>query len=97
MVKCCKANEVKLFIGEFGICRNIKGAEHFLMDIGSSCLQHKLIAFLYAYRERKWDGMDYELGTSTRPSRIRANVEQNVLMQTILELNRRFLSLNEDV
>lgn len=84
---------MRCFIGEFGICREIKGAEQFLMDIGMSCFRNNLTAFLYAFRENGWDGMDYELGTNMPPSRIRIPPSKNILMKTVFELIKNYESL----
>jgi hypothetical protein len=55
-------SNTQLFIGEFGISRETKGASEYLTAVSNACIKHGLSAFVYSYRESSWDAMDYELG-----------------------------------
>ncbi|XP_055329290.1 uncharacterized protein LOC129581980 [Paramacrobiotus metropolitanus] len=81
-IQWATAHKVRLCVGEFGICRDTVGAREYLEDFMEACREKGIGAFLYGFRDKYWEGMDYELGVK----RIAATGpwETNPLMQTIL-------------
>ncbi|XYI03550.1 cellulase family glycosylhydrolase [Sorangium sp. So ce1128] len=53
----------RIYVGEFGVCREVRGAEQYLRDLVSIFGEKKWSWTMYAFREYTWDAMDYELGT----------------------------------
>lgn len=53
----------RIFVGEFGCHRMVGGAAHYLQDLIEIFDGRGWHWAFYAFREDKWDGMDYELGT----------------------------------
>ncbi len=45
---------VRLFVGEFGICREIEGAPEYLNAVINSCKKLNLIGLLFSYRDPYW-------------------------------------------
>jgi len=56
------ANQVKLFIGEFGIPRDTRGAAAYLRAVAAASLERNISCIVYSFRETTWDAMNYELG-----------------------------------
>ena len=54
----------QIFVGEFGICREVRGANQYLSDLISIFEQFGWGWCAYAFRDDAWDAMDYELGTA---------------------------------
>mmetsp|Transcript_22531 Transcript_22531/g.31374 ORF Transcript_22531/g.31374 Transcript_22531/m.31374 type:complete len:735 (-) Transcript_22531:1831-4035(-) len=53
----------RIFVGEFGISRDVKGASEYLSDLVAQFRTFGWSWCAYAFREEGWDAMDYELGT----------------------------------
>jgi aryl-phospho-beta-D-glucosidase BglC (GH1 family) len=53
----------RIFVGEFGCHRLVGGAANYLEDLIKIFDTRGWHWAFYAFREDKWDGMDYELGT----------------------------------
>ena len=77
-------NNVQLVLGEFGISRDIVGAQHYLNSIMKTSAEFGISSFIYSFRDETWDSMDYELGEDFKTGIIRKELDNNVLMQTIL-------------
>lgn len=45
---------VRMFVGEFGICRDIKGAPDYLRAVINSCKQLNMTGLLFSYRDPYW-------------------------------------------
>lgn len=56
-------NRVKVFLGEFGISRDISGAPAYLNAIIKACRETSIHGFLFSFRDQDWDAMDYEFGS----------------------------------
>lgn len=55
-------NAVKVVLGEFGICRNIKGAEDYMGAGLKMCRDAGISAYIFSFRDHEWDAMNFELG-----------------------------------
>ncbi|CAG2175043.1 unnamed protein product, partial [Oppiella nova] len=77
--------KIKLLLGEFGISRDVLGADLYLHCIMNLCKTHAISAFIYSFRDEDWDSMDYELGDNILSGRVKQNLNENILMQTILK------------
>lgn len=53
----------RIWVGEFGCSRKVKGVKNYLYDLIEIFNEHKWHWSFYSYREDVWDNMDYELGT----------------------------------
>jgi hypothetical protein len=56
----------QIFVGEFGICREVPGATQYLADLIDIFDSFGWGWCAYAFRDDAWDAMDYELGTSLK-------------------------------
>jgi hypothetical protein len=56
--------ETQVFLGEVGIARDICGAAEYLRDVLACAAQQGWSSCVYAFREKTWSGMDYELGSN---------------------------------
>ncbi len=63
-----KIESNRIFIGEFGIRRKVKGAANYLADLIKIFNQQSWHWAFYAFREDEWDAMDYELSTGPVPA-----------------------------
>ncbi len=54
----------QIFVGEFGICREIPGSNEYLSDLIEIFEDFGWGWCAYAFRDDAWDAMDYELGAS---------------------------------
>jgi len=55
----------RIWAGEFGCSRKVKGVEKYLSDLIEIFNENQWHWSFYSYREDVWDSMDYELGTET--------------------------------
>ncbi|RWS04677.1 hypothetical protein B4U79_16389, partial [Dinothrombium tinctorium] len=55
--------QVKVFVGEIGISRDVSGADKYLAAVIDSCCKCDLTTMIYSFGEECWDNMNYELGT----------------------------------
>jgi hypothetical protein len=55
---------VRLCVGEFGCARDVAGAGAYLAAVVGACRQLGIPHFAYAFREKVWNVMNYELGPS---------------------------------
>ena len=68
MVDWAKKNNIpanRIWAGEFGCSRKVKGVEKYLSDLIEIFNENQWHWSFYSYREDVWDSMDYELGTET--------------------------------
>ncbi len=79
-----KSLNLNLVVGEFGISREIAGAEQYLKAVMNACRKCRMSSFLFSFRDHEWDSMDYELGTDIRTGRTKKAWDQNSLWQTLL-------------
>lgn len=56
--------KLQIFLGEFGICRDIKGAPDYLQAVIKSCKEVGMMGFLFSFRDPDWEAMNYEFGTN---------------------------------
>ena len=52
----------RIFVGEFGVCRDVPGAAKYLADVTSAINAHGWSWCAFSFRDDEWDAMDYELG-----------------------------------
>lgn len=52
----------RILVGEFGITREVKGAENYLRDLLEIFDEFGWSWLLYSFRDEEWDALDYELG-----------------------------------
>ena len=58
-----KIPSFRILVAEFGICREVVGAQQYIDDL-ISMFQHFGWSWLvFSFRDEEWDAMDYELGT----------------------------------
>lgn len=69
----------RIWAGEFGCSRNVKGVENYLADLISIFNENNWHWAFYSYREDVWDNMDYELGTGKVPWKYWEYAESNSL------------------
>jgi hypothetical protein len=81
-------NDVKVFVGEFGIARETPGAADYLRAVGLACRANGLSCLLYSFREDTWDAMNYELGPVKPAVIVRTPIpwDKNCLMAAIREI-----------
>ena len=53
----------RILVGEFGICREVPGAQQYLKDALEIFKEFGWSWCLFSFRDEEWDAMDYELGT----------------------------------
>ena len=75
-----------MFVGEFGISRDVIGADAYLKAVAGACQRRKLSACLYAFRDPDWEAMDYELGDDASNQHARCIDRANKLYGAIKEL-----------
>uniref|UniRef100_A0A914Q996 Glycosyltransferase 2-like domain-containing protein n=1 Tax=Panagrolaimus davidi TaxID=227884 RepID=A0A914Q996_9BILA len=85
--KWTSSTGIPVFIGEFGITREVKGAELYLKAISNSCKRYNISACLYAYRDPDWEAMDYELGVNASNYFERSSGSDNPLYNVIRKFN----------
>ena len=54
----------QILVAEFGICREVQGAQQYLDDLVSIFQCFKWSWLLFSFRDEEWDALDYELGPS---------------------------------
>ncbi len=70
-----------ILVAEFGICREVVGAQQYIQDL-ISIFQHFGWSWLvFSFRDEEWDAMDYELGTDMNNTLDRST--ENTLFKTI--------------
>ena len=52
----------QILVAEFGICREVQGAQQYLEDLVSIFQRFKWSWLLFSFRDEEWDALDYELG-----------------------------------
>ena len=55
----------QILVAEFGICREIPGANEYLRDLVDIFKEFGWSWLLFSFRDEEWDAMDYELGEDT--------------------------------
>ena len=55
----------QILVAEFGISREVQGAQQYLEDLISLFQRFKWSWLLFSFRDEEWDALDYELGPST--------------------------------
>jgi glycosyltransferase involved in cell wall biosynthesis len=58
-----KIPDANIFVGEFGISRDVPGAVQYLSDLIALFGEFGWSWTVYAFRDEEWDAMNYELGT----------------------------------
>ena len=53
----------QILVAEFGICREVEGAQKYLEDLVFLFRHFKWSWLLFSFRDEEWDALDYELGT----------------------------------
>ena len=51
-------------MAEFGICREVQGAQQYLKDLIEIFRHFEWSWLLFSFRDEEWDALDYELGPS---------------------------------
>lgn len=69
----------RIWAGEFGCSRKVKGVENYLSDLISIFNKNGWHWAFYSFREDVWDNMDYELGSGNVPPGYRNYAEKKVL------------------
>ena len=59
----------RIWAGEFGCSRKVKGVEKYLSDLIEIFNENQWHWSFYSYREDVWENMDYELGTGVIPQK----------------------------
>ncbi len=54
----------RILVAEFGICREVQGAQQYLEDLITLFQRFKWNWLLFSFRDEEWDALDYELGPS---------------------------------
>ncbi len=70
VVEWSKKNNIppnRIWVGEFGCSRKVKGVENYLSDLIEIFNENQWHWSFYSYREDVWDNMDYELGDRNVP------------------------------
>ncbi|XP_064607076.1 uncharacterized protein LOC135471689 [Liolophura sinensis] len=65
VVKWQKENSIQssmIFVGEFGVSREVPGALQYLLDTMNMWEENGWSWCLFSFRDNEWDAMDYELG-----------------------------------
>ena len=85
-----KDHAVKLFIGEFGICRETGGAADYLRAVAAASLERGMSCLVYSYRETTWDAMNYELGPRLSAAVLNTRLpwNDNPLVGALLDISR---------
>ena len=65
----------RIFVGEFGICREVPGACQYLQDLLDIFEEFQWSWLLFSFRDEEWDALDYELGSDTRNMLYRSPTE----------------------
>lgn len=52
----------RILVAEFGICREVNGAQQYLKDAVEIFELYKWSWLLFSFRDEEWDALDYELG-----------------------------------
>ena len=52
----------RILVAEFGICREVVGAQQYIQDLISIFKQFGWSWLVFSFRDEEWDAMDYELG-----------------------------------
>jgi glycosyltransferase involved in cell wall biosynthesis len=55
-----------IFVGEFGVSRDVRGASEYLSDLIDIFREFGWSWTVFAFRDEEWDAMNYELGTDVR-------------------------------
>ncbi|CAL8113046.1 unnamed protein product [Orchesella dallaii] len=76
---------VRIFLGEFGISRDIGGAPSYLRAVMKACKTLGLTGIAYSFRDVEWESMNYEFGTDFENCFLNIPIESNPLMAAIAE------------
>jgi glycosyltransferase involved in cell wall biosynthesis len=52
----------RIYVGEFGICRDVPGAKQYLADLIDIFREFGWSWTVFSFRDEEWDAMNYELG-----------------------------------
>jgi len=58
------SKNITLFIGEIGIGRDTSGATTYMETCLAACRKYSIGSIVYAFRDPRWEKMDYEFGNS---------------------------------
>ena len=65
----------QMCVGEFGICREIPGAQEYLTDLVDIFAEFGWSWLLFSFRDEEWDALDYELGGNLSNMLYRSNCD----------------------
>ena len=65
----------KMLVAEFGICREVPGAQEYLRDLVDIFSEFGWSWLLFSFRDEEWDALDYELGSSKSNMLHRSNCD----------------------
>jgi hypothetical protein len=87
-------HQIPVFVGEFGVSRETRGAAKYLRAVGKACLERNMSCLVYSWRDEQWDAMDYELGPELHANILNTRVplETNPLMQELVGLAALYTS-----
>jgi len=83
-------HDVKLFIGEFGVCRRTPGAADYLRSVAAASLCNNISCLVYSFRETAWDAMNYELGPQQSATILNTRLawNDNPLTKALLDISQ---------
>ncbi|ODN01496.1 GDP-perosamine synthase [Orchesella cincta] len=76
---------VRIFLGEFGISRDIGGAADYLRAVMKACKTIGLTGMVYSFRDVEWEAMNYEFGPTFENCVKNIPINSNPLMRAITE------------
>ena len=76
-----KIPSFRILVAEFGICREVVGAQQYFEDLISMFQRFGWSWLVFSFRDEEWDAMDYELGTDMNNMLERS--PENTLFRTI--------------
>eukprot|EP01038_Epipyxis_sp_PR26KG_P013088 gene13088-17542_t len=75
----------RFVVGELGIVRYTQGAKFYLLDFIRASKERSIPVMLYAFREKSWSAMNYELGSEKHSTSSSIDKSSNML-DSIIEL-----------
>jgi len=78
-----------VFVAEFGIVREVRGAPEYLGAVAGACLSRHISCLVYAFREATWDAMNYELGPRVGATVVNTRLpwSDNPLVNVLLDMS----------
>lgn len=69
----------RILVGEFGISREVKGAEYYMKDLIAIFNKNSWHWLFYSFQEDSWHSWDYQLGSKKVPFQYWEYTENNTL------------------